>query len=173
MQSNNWRVTKNDSVFASNGWVSFGVGTVRENACAPDEFFWASQHPFFELKGDKHDDIAVPHDVIGQIAGLKITLTITRDEFLALPQRWQIERDPEVGTHRQPPPTRSVRSAIEEGIHEMASIEKMRQELIAEYGTPSPEMEELFAAHRKQVRDRRLAQLERELSVMMGMEEMR
>lgn len=69
-----------------------------------------------------------------------------------------------------PAAPRTVRSAVEQGIREMASVETWRAALIAEHGELSPEMEELFAAYRRQVKDRRLAQLERELAAMMGME---
>jgi len=72
-----------------------------------------------------------------------------------------------------PESRRTVKSAVEEGIHEMASIEKWRQELIAIHGNLPVEMEELFAAYRTQVKNRRLGQLDRELAEMMGMEAVR
>lgn len=199
MQSNNWRVIKDGSLRSGEGGL---IGIVRENACPPDEFFWASQHPFFGLKGNRHDDIAVPHDVIRQVSGKTVTLTITRDEFLALPQRWQIERAkthpdgpqtpverfmdgfrqgqmmgtpawrPMVGSEPHVEPAenkpRTVLSAYEAAIEEMASVERMREEMIAQHGKLSPEMEELFGEYRKAVRIRAQAQFEREASELMG-----
>lgn len=67
-------------------------------------------------------------------------------------------------------PRTTVRSALEDGIAELEAIERRRMNLLVEYGTIPPEMDELFTAHRKQVKDRRLAQLERELSEMIGLE---
>lgn len=83
----------------------------------------------------------------------------------------QIPADPMRDDRSSPP--RTVRSAVEESIHEVASIEKWHAELIAVHGELSPAIEELFAAYRQQVKERRMTQLERDLAEMMGLEAVR
>ncbi len=66
------------------------------------------------------------------------------------------------------PPRHTVKSALEEGIDEMASVEKWRATLVEEHGELSPEMEDLFGEYRKAVRDRRMAQFTAEVETLMG-----
>ncbi len=66
------------------------------------------------------------------------------------------------------PPRHTIKSALEEGIEEMASAEKWHATLVQEHGGLSPEMEELFAEYRKAVRDRRMAQFTEEVETLMG-----
>lgn len=70
----------------------------------------------------------------------------------------------------QPAKPRTVRALLEDGIGELASVAEWHEQMVARHGELSSEMEELFDAYRRAVRDRSLSRFERELVEIMGME---
>lgn len=211
MESTNWRVIKGAQVLGKDRKL---IGEVFAHAAAPDGYFWVNQHPLFRKKTESaaEDDLAVPPELIGEVTdgwSKSVRLTVSRDEFLALPQRWQVERmaagqpvaqtfgeqfrrgfaqgraidgsgtdnaqanwDRIVraihGTPIKTPPPRNVLSSYESALAEMVALQEKRRELIELFGALPPEMEELFAAQRKEIRDRNLAQVRRDAEELMG-----
>lgn len=118
-------------------------------------------------------------------------LTITTREFLLLPYAWQYKQTLDAMTPREriaarfsgkpysfdtppkSPVTRTVLSTYEEVLAEMVALQEQRHTFLEQFGELPPEMEQLFAARRQEIRDRGLATLRQSAKAAMGTEEHR